>query len=199
MKFFNIGFLALSFLAASAFGSDVSQPNIPSCLGGKGNAQAMDVNNAQLLTLKNDASVPSGFPTRGYIKGKVYAPPTNQNVHMHVEIDVSPTLNSVDVADHIELIYNSAFGAVGAINVGSEVYACGDFIKSTEPNGPYPASPEGAIIHWVHKAPNPQRHPSGYVVIDGRLIGQEAPRGPRDSNSMFPWGFDPFSTTAISF
>lgn len=34
-----------------------------------------------------------------------------------------------------------------------------------------PPSPDGAILHWVHRSPS-ARHDSGFVVIDGVVCGQ---------------------------
>ena len=85
-------------------------------------------------------------------------------------------------ATTVEVIYNEAFGQMPTLNPGAIIEACGDFITAKSQSGPYPASPDGAIVHWVHKAPN-ARHESGYVVVDGVVCGQNAgsasPKPPR--------------------
>ena len=78
--------------------------------------------------------------------------------------------------DTIEVIYNNQFGAMPRLAPGQIVEACGDYITSNRPNGHYPASPDGAILHWVHFNPADQGHEDGYVVVDGRLTGQTPPK-----------------------
>ena len=86
-----------------------------------------------------------------------------------------------EVTEVIEVIYNEAFGDVEEdVKVGDQVEACGDYITSNAPSGPYPASPDGAILHWVHMASG-SGHPNGYLRINGMLYGDEQPndRGPK--------------------
>jgi hypothetical protein len=72
--------------------------------------------------------------------------------------------------DTIELVYNDSFGELPELRLGMDVEACGDYITSYAPSGPYPASPDGALVHWVHHNPHGS-HPDGYVVIDGKVFG----------------------------
>jgi hypothetical protein len=84
---------------------------------------------------------------------------------MHLSVQIGPS-----EAEAVEVIYNTHFGDVGEPDVGSQVEACGDYITSTAPSGPYPASPDGAIVHWVHHSDRPG-HESGFLMINGVLYG----------------------------
>jgi hypothetical protein len=72
------------------------------------------------------------------------------------------------------VIYNEQFGAVPATRAGDQFEACGDYITSNAPSGQYPASPDGAIVHWIHQSPNPKSHDSGYLIVNGVVCGQNA-------------------------
>ena len=54
------------------------------------------------------------------------------------------------------------------------IEACGDYITSTAQSGPYPPSPDGAILHWVHMNPAGRGHDAGFLAINGTLYGQDA-------------------------
>ena len=64
-------------------------------------------------------------------------------------------------------------GAIPKIQKGMSVEACGDYITSTQTTAQYPASPDGAILHWIHKNPKPGGHASGYVEVDNVIYGGE--------------------------
>lgn len=147
----------LSLLPALAFSSDA----VPPCLAG---GRALPVINAQALSWKT--TTPNQFQTRGHIMGRVERVYPNQTDHNHFSLQIGPR-----PTDTIEVIYNIEFGQLPQIAVGMQVEACGDFINSFAPTPPYPASPDGAIIHWVHYSNNANQHPSGFLVIDGILYG----------------------------
>ncbi len=71
------------------------------------------------------------------------------------------------------MIYNEDFGVLPDLNKDSVAQACGDYITSTDRSGPYPASPDGAIIHWIHMNPRNVGHPSGFLIIDNVLYGKD--------------------------
>lgn len=73
--------------------------------------------------------------------------------------------------DTIEVIYNEMFGKVPSMQIGAQVEACGDYITAKAINGKYRASPDGAILHWVHESTRPGSHASGYMMIDGVVYG----------------------------
>jgi hypothetical protein len=58
--------------------------------------------------------------------------------------------------DMIEVIYSLAFGPAPHVPaVGAHMVACGDYITSNK-DAKYPASPDGAVIHWIHRSKNPR-------------------------------------------
>ena len=103
---------------------------------------------------------------------------SDKNGHKHFEISLDGRTES-----QLEIVYNLAFGALpdSASRHGCE--GCGDYITSTAPAGPYPASPDGAILHWVHGGGGDHtphgndavsqihRHDSGFLVINDKVYG----------------------------
>lgn len=133
----------------------------PTCLSNTG--QQLQVDNAQVLNWK--ASSKNNFHSRARVLGvvgKVYADKTKHD-HFQIKIGDQPQ-------DTIEIIYNSKFGPLPDLQAGMTIEACGDYITSNKQSGNYPSSPDGAIIHWVHRSPNPH-HPSGYLITNGVLCG----------------------------
>lgn len=127
-------------------------------------------NNDQVLRWK--ATSKNQFHARARVQGKVVRIYPDRNGHEHFSIQIGPKSG-----DTIEVVYNQNFGAVPEPEVGMDVEACGDYITSTGPapapgGKTYPASPDGAIIHWVHFAPSRSGHTSGYLVVGGVLTGQ---------------------------
>ena len=125
-------------------------------------------NNAEVLKWKT--STRNQWQDRGYIIGKLVKVLQQRASHTHLEVDISEN-GSADPADHIEIIYNREFGDFQNPQPGQIVGACGDFINSFERAGNYPASPVGAIIHWVHASNTPNKHSHGFVSINGKLYG----------------------------
>jgi hypothetical protein len=126
----------------------------------------LDVDNNQVIQWK--AKTPNQFKARANVQGEVIRLFADRNSHDHFEIKIGP--NPKDV---LEVIYNKSFGELRDVNVGMKVQACGDYITSIAPSGPYPASPSGAIIHWVHFNPREGGHPHGYLIIEGELFGDD--------------------------
>jgi hypothetical protein len=152
---------------------DYSQPrndsnNLPPCVDKRG--EEMDFNNQQVAQWKT--STKNGYQDRGYVKGTFTRWYSDRNGHVHFQMELTGTDTT------LEVIYNTQFGEVDRnIRTGVEVIACGDYITSTKQTR-YPVSPDLAIIHWIHKSMNGS-HPSGFLMIDGQLYGQEdaPPRG----------------------
>jgi hypothetical protein len=170
----------------------VAQDAIPNCPAQRlrqengGNPGSLPINNDQVLGWKRQAV--NQDLHRGHVQGSVVRVYPDRNGHEHFAIQVGPS-NS----DTIEVIYNQDFGAVPDVKVGMPVEACGDYITSVGPSpGPngqvYPASPDGALIHWVHMAPSSSGHHSGFLMINGTLTGQDTqhapPRKPRYEMSV---------------
>jgi hypothetical protein len=154
----------LTFGAVSTLSASIGKADqAPDCLDRNG--QPIAENDDQVVQWEH--STPNQFLARALVVGDVVQVYPDQNGHSHFAIQIGPTNDNL-----LEVIYNQDFGNVPAPTVGQHVEACGDYITSTAQAGPYPESPAGAIIHWVHYAPNPQRHPSGFLMIDGILYGQ---------------------------
>lgn len=112
-------------------------------------------------------STPNQYLARAHVEGVVRQIYPEKNGHTHFEIALGP-----NPGDTLEVIYNSSFGSLPELDVGLKVEACGDYITSYASTHMYPASPDGAIIHWVHGNPSGHGHPSGFLVIEGVLYGQ---------------------------
>jgi hypothetical protein len=176
-----IGAVASPQLALADRSSDRRQPeavnpvgiDAPDCVGE--DQKRLSVDNGQVLTWK--AKTPNQFKARALVQGEIVRVFPDRNDHNHFEIKIGP--NAKDV---LEVIYNHAFGDLRDTRVGMTVQACGDYITSIAQSGPYPASPSGAIIHWVHFNPREGAHPHGFVIIDGELFGDDVGKaGRRDS------------------
>ena len=183
-------FLALLPVAEARHGNRGAQPapnpadsvrevdlsKLPPCLDERGNR--IDPNNEQVLEWK--ASTPNQFRSRALIVGTLVGIYDAKKDHLHMDVFVGQK-GSTGKENDIEVIYNQEFGRIGSdVAMGANVVACGDYITSNRATGRYPASPLGAILHWVHKAMNGS-HPHGFLAIDGKLYGQQdaPPRGPR--------------------
>ena len=136
----------------------------PSCLAG---GQELLVNNEAVLNWKTNTK--NQYRNRGHIKGTLVKHLPDHSGHHHYEVQIGSNQN-----DLIEVIYNEQFGPVPAANAGAEFEACGDYITSNAPAGHFPASPDGAIVHWVHQSPNPKSHDSGYLIVNGVVCGQNS-------------------------
>ncbi len=124
--------------------------------------KALEVNNKAISLWKR--STPNQYINRGHAEGKITQLYPNQRGHQHFAI----RLNNTD--DTLEIIYNTSFGKLPSLKVGMDVEACGDYITATRESGPYPASPDGAILHWVHVATHTS-HESGYLELNDVVYG----------------------------
>jgi hypothetical protein len=111
---------------------------------------------------------PNQWRHRARLQGYVDMIYRDRNGHQHFGMQIDR-----NNADAIEVIYNEDFGPLPELHAGMRIEACGDFIVSTRPSHNYPASPLGAIIHWVHMNPDNRGHPPGYLWIEGTLCGQD--------------------------
>ena len=167
MKFLNpyrfgwgllVGFQLL--FATAAFSANTA----PNCLGA--DTRILPVINSQVLAWKD--STPNQFHARGHIEGTLQEIYPDHGGHHHWQVQIGS-----QPGDNIEVIYNQDFGAIPTPYVGMNVEACGDFINSNAPTPMYPASPDGAIIHWVHMNPDGKGHLPGFLMMDGTLCGQD--------------------------
>jgi len=132
----------------------------PECLD---HGSVLNIDNNTVLHW--ETSTANQFTARAHIAGMVdqIFPDHSGHRHFSVQIGSGPQ-------DRIEVIYNLSFGALPGPNVGDQAEACGDYITSNAPSGGYPASPDGALLHWVHKSTS--AHDGGFVTINGALYGQ---------------------------
>ncbi len=159
--------LGLTFLFCLNASAEVLTDVVPECQAA---GQVLPVNNAQVLQWKQTTK--NQFHSRGHVQGKLVQIYPDHSGHHHFEVQIGAT-----PADSIEVIYNEAFGRLPQTQVGDSVEACGDYITSTSQSGPYPASPDGAILHWIHRSPNGS-HESGYLAINGTVCGQDSGHAP---------------------
>ena len=159
--------LALTLLASlnPAFASAAD----PTCIGV---GAAIPIDNARALELKNSNS---GAAIRANVAGKIdriFNVQCNSKgtCHDHFEIKLGPKDKDV-----LEVVYSNDFGDLPKLQVGDDVQACGDFINTSAPPKAGPASPSGAIIHWVHKS-TCMDHETGFVSVNGTLFGQDKDR-----------------------
>jgi hypothetical protein len=163
---------SLAGLGASAAGLDLPKPSpaAPECVA---YGKAIAANNEQVIRWKK--STANQFKERGHVLGIVTKIYDDRPSHDHFQIQLAQEPGAT-----LEVIYNSAFGALPELQVGDKVQACGDYITSTAQSGPYPASPDGAIIHWVHRNPRPSGHDHGFVIVNDRLYGFDIGNAARD-------------------
>lgn len=150
------------------FVSPVAYPDsadkIPVCEDKHG--KPLPINSSEVIHWKH--STPNQFESRAHIKGKISKLYQTKNGHRHFEVTFSDSSDE----DTIEIIYNEGFGEMPSeLELDMNAEACGDYITATAASGPYPPSPDGAIIHWVHENPSGKGHPDGYVVLNGLLYG----------------------------
>ena len=156
-------FLILFLLISANVSFAQSNTSPPTCLDQSG--KILPENNAQVLQWKETTA--NQFLSRAHVQGVVMDIYADHSGHHHFLIDLDSNTNHT-----LEVIYNISFGELPPMTVGMKIEACGDYITSNAQTDQYPASPAGAIIHWIHKNPNPKGHRSGYLMINGKLFGQ---------------------------
>ena len=156
--------LVLGFLVFTSAQLALATDAIPNC-DNRGSILPIDNQNA----LNMEKTTANQFTTQAHVEGTVTAIYPNHSGHQHFAIQLGS-----DSSQGIEVVYDMAFGNLPALQVGQTVEACGEFINSFAATSQYPPSPMGAIIHWVHinDSTKPGAHPSGFLVIDGQLCGQ---------------------------
>ncbi len=161
MKIKNGSLLAtvITLFSLGAF----SQTAAPSCLS---HGKILPIDNQTVLVWKNTSK--NQFRSRAHVKGILTKVFSDQTGHHHYEVQIGSAAK-----DTVEFIYNEKFGLVPQVSLGAQMEACGDYITANAPSGGYPASPDGAIIHWIHKSPNPKSHDSGFLIANGIVCGQK--------------------------
>ncbi len=150
--------IGLIFFSASSF-AQLS----PGCMA-KGHSLA--VNNAEVIQWKNTTQ--NKFRSRAHITGTLTKFYPDYTGHHHYEVQIG-----TNAKDLVEVIYNEEFGIVPQASPGAKFEACGDYITANSfANGGRP-SPDGAIVHWVHRSTNTAAHDSGYIAVNGIVCGQK--------------------------
>lgn len=179
-----------AFLCLGLVTVSVAEANsrLPACNDERG--RPMQVDNDRVIRLKKTTK--NQYKDRALVTGVLVGVLQDRKSHLHLDVFLGEGLSGTGKESDIEVIYNKAFDHVDSrsLRPGMEVSACGDFINSFERAGRYPASPVGAILHWVHMAPRPP-HQSGWLIIDGRLYGQTDPQD-RPFNGFLEDSFDFF-------
>jgi hypothetical protein len=143
-----------------------------SIVGFAGESTPPCLDHGKVLAVQNDSvrkwktSTPNQFLARARVHGRISKLYVDKNGHNHFQIEMD-----AGKPDTLEVIYNQDFGSLPKLAVGMEIEACGDYITSNAPTPKYPASPDGAIIHWIHRSRDVKKHDSGYLQIDGSVYG----------------------------
>jgi hypothetical protein len=143
--------LVISLFSSLSFAAAVDE----TCLD---HGKSLDIINSQVLDWKTTTA--NAFMSRARIEGTVDQVFPDHSGHRHFSLKIGDQPN-----DHIEVIYNLSFGNLPVPAIGSTVEACGDYITSIAQTGSFPPSPDGGIIHWVHRSPH--GHEPGYVILNG--------------------------------
>lgn len=153
--------LALFIALGSALQVHAQTAAVNTCMD---HGQVLNVDNNQVLQWKHTSA--NEFHARGHVLGKITNMFPDQTGHNHFEITLDAT-----TPDTIEIVYDFKFGALPTLHMGDKIEACGDYITSNAPFQHYPASPDGAMLHWVHRTDTP-RHDGGFVIVNDTLFGQ---------------------------
>jgi len=135
--------------------------NAPNCVDFNG--QVLPVNNQQVVQYKQTTK--NEFHARAHVNGTVTQLYSNQTGHQHFQMTMEGTSQT------LEVVYEMNFGKI-PVQVGASVEACGDYITSNAPYQGYPVSPDGALIHWVHRS-DTSKHPQGFVIENNVVYGQQ--------------------------
>ncbi len=157
----------ISLTAISSWGfypNGNNRNSAPACLGNQG--QVLPIDDAIVLQMK--VSTKNSFLARSHVAGVVTDLYKDATGHKHFQLKIG-----AGITDTLEVVYNQDFGKTSNVALGAQVEACGDYITSNKDTS-YKASPDGAIIHWVHMSPNLSRHASGFLIINGVLVGQSS-------------------------
>ena len=148
--------IAFALMSALICSKVFASPSVDeTCLD---HGKPLDIINTEVIKWKTTTA--NAFMARARIEGTVDQVFPDHSGHRHFSLKIGPMVN-----DHIEVIYNLSFGKLPTPAVGATVEACGDYITSIAQTGSFPPSPDGGIIHWVHRSPS--GHEPGYVILNG--------------------------------
>ncbi len=129
-------------------------------------SEVLEVDNERVLRMK--AEKPNQYKARAFVEGKVTTNPYLRGEHIRFSIQIGR-----DTDETLEMVYNIDFGDLPEVRIGDNVVVCGEFINSFKQGGGYPASPDGAIVHWVHHNPGDRDtvHEHGFMMFENGLAG----------------------------
>lgn len=156
-----LGLVFSFFLSVSSYSDEA----MPPCMDAGRSLGVMNQTVAKWKTTTRNEYVARARVTG--ILSKIYSS-TAEHAHFQIELGATNTT--------LEVVYNFGFGKLPRLAPGMQIEACGDYITSYKP-ARYPPSPDGALIHWIHRSNSGHEH--GYLAIDGRLYGQGAGVGSR--------------------
>ncbi len=162
----NIRLIALVLLLVSSIAFAGS--GLPICSDGK---REIPVINTDVIQWK--ATTPNQYRARAHVRGTVTRMFPDRNGHTHFEIQMDAKTSGA--AGLLEVVYNDEFGKLPVIEEKADIESCGVYITSNAPTERYPASPSGAIIHWIHINPSKRGEPDGYLAIQGKVYGDQLP------------------------
>jgi hypothetical protein len=155
--------IAMVLVSTALFTSRAfAQSDFPECQDENGSV--LPVDNVATIALKTQTA--NGALSRAHAEGPITKLYPNQTGHNHFEISLGNASG-----DTLEVVYDTEFGPLPTQEVGMNVEVCGDFINSYAPENGYAASPDGAIIHWIHRT-DTSKHLGGFIAINGVLYGQ---------------------------
>lgn len=170
------GFIVITLAALLFSAQSFSQMPAPDCLD---NGETLQFNNDSVLNWKSNTA--NQYHDRAYIQGNLVKAYPDHSGHHHYEVRIG-----ANPSDLVEVIYNEQFGALpNDIKPGAKIKACGDYITSNKPSGSMPASPDGAIVHWIHSSNDLAKHDSGFLIINDIIYGQKNGPNPLQSHSRF--------------
>lgn len=131
-------------------------------------SESIEIDNERVLRMKEEK--PNQFKARAFVSGKVITEPKLVGGHERFSIMIGS-----NTTDTLEMVYNVSpeFGDLPPVRIGDDIVVCGEFINSFKDGGGYKASPDGAIVHWVHYNPGDRDpdHEHGFMMFDGNLAG----------------------------
>ena len=155
-------FVLQPVLSMASLPENKSKIVTPSCLDEHNNTLAVDNQNVILWK----TTTPNQTLKRSHVSGVIVKLYPDHSGHTHFSAKIGPNAN-----DTVEVIYNMSFGQIKNLNVGMNIEACGDYITSNAPAGGYEASPDGAIVHWIHETNDANKHKAGFLIINQALYG----------------------------
>jgi hypothetical protein len=161
VRFSAVLFIFLSLSLSVSTANAQKQVSDDTCLS---SGQLLLDNNDDVIKWKTTTA--NEWRSRAHVTGTVDRVYADQTGHRHFSLKIGP-----QTQDNVEIIFNLGFGKDMPVpQEGDTAVACGDYITSFAQSGGYQASPDGALVHWVHRSDTP-KHDSGFVILNGVEYG----------------------------